>query len=311
MTYSTGTIRLEDGSPTVTGTGTAFVGNVETGDIIRLRNGLSFTLANVISDTEATLVHNFSGTTQSGALYTIDPGTTRRVGLNNSVQQLITDYSEIANEAGQGRFRNGSAAAPGVRFVEDLDSGVFLDAQGRLGASTGGVARWLLSSAAMQVNVPMTGAAVQASRTDTTAGRLARADYVYGAGNLIGTVSRSGTTVTGAVIESGETSDGWYVRLADGTQWCWVEAPVATANTSSGSDFISDTVFADFPIDFTGLPAVVASARFVSGSIGHDVSGAAAINTARAAARLKTTTSGAQGIITFVAVGRHNQGVTS
>ncbi|MBB96972.1 MAG: hypothetical protein CML68_20540 [Rhodobacteraceae bacterium] len=67
------------------------------------------------------------------------------------------------------------------------------------------------------------GAAVQQGATDITAGRLARADYAYGPGNLLGTVSETGGTPTGAVIESGSAGGGRYVRWADGTQVCTAE----------------------------------------------------------------------------------------
>lgn len=64
------------------------------------------------------------------------------------------------------------------------------------------------------------GAAVQNAATDTTAGRLARADYAYGPGNVLGTVSQSGGVPTGAVIERGSNANGEFVRFADGTQIC-------------------------------------------------------------------------------------------
>lgn len=65
------------------------------------------------------------------------------------------------------------------------------------------------------------GAAVQGAPTDTAAGKLARADYAYGPGNLLGSVAQSGGTPTGAVLESGSNANGDYLRLADGTQICW------------------------------------------------------------------------------------------
>jgi hypothetical protein len=68
-----------------------------------------------------------------------------------------------------------------------------------------------------------TGAAVQQGATDTTAGRLARADHVYGPGNLLGVVRQNGGTPTGAVLERGSNSNGNYVRFADGTQICQSE----------------------------------------------------------------------------------------
>lgn len=73
----------------------------------------------------------------------------------------------------------------------------------------------------LQVDVPLVGAAVQGSATDTTAGRLMRADYGYGPGNLLGAVSHSGGVPTGAVVEHGSNANGQYTRFADGTQICW------------------------------------------------------------------------------------------
>ena len=66
-----------------------------------------------------------------------------------------------------------------------------------------------------------TGDAVQSSPTDTGTGKLARADYAYGPGNLLGAVAQTGGTPTGAVLETGTNVNGTYLRLADGTQICW------------------------------------------------------------------------------------------
>lgn len=74
------------------------------------------------------------------------------------------------------------------------------------------------------------GAAVQQSPSDTTAGRLARADYAYGPGNLLGPVSKTGSTPTGAVIERGTANGGAYVRWADGTQICMAELTLTQAS---------------------------------------------------------------------------------
>ncbi|MBO9453334.1 DUF2793 domain-containing protein [Tropicibacter sp. R16_0] len=43
---------------------------------------------------------------------------------------------------------------------------------------------------------------------------------LYGTDNLVGIVSESGGTPTGAVIEQGENASGQYIRWADGTQFC-------------------------------------------------------------------------------------------
>ncbi|CUH80788.1 hypothetical protein TRM7557_03074 [Tritonibacter multivorans] len=65
------------------------------------------------------------------------------------------------------------------------------------------------------------GVAVQAAADDVTPGRLMRADYGYGPGNLLGAVSRAAGQPTGAVMERGEDANGAYLRLADGSQMVW------------------------------------------------------------------------------------------
>lgn len=46
---------------------------------------------------------------------------------------------------------------------------------------------------------------------------------VYAPGNIVGTVSESSGTPTGAVIESGSNANGEYVRFADGTLICFYD----------------------------------------------------------------------------------------
>nr|WP_217359709.1 DUF2793 domain-containing protein [Ruegeria arenilitoris] len=107
------------------------------------------------------------------------------------------------------------------------------------------------------------GAAVQASADDTTAGRLMRADYGYGPGNLLGSVAQSGGKPTGAVIERGSNADGDYVRFADGTQICTVSLTTTGCTNAEGALFASDAVVWDFPAAFA-----VGSAVTVSGNGG-------------------------------------------
>jgi len=65
------------------------------------------------------------------------------------------------------------------------------------------------------------GAAVQATPQDTTPGRLMRADYGYGPGNILSTVGQSAGTPTGGVMERGSNANGEYIKFADGTVECW------------------------------------------------------------------------------------------
>ena len=95
-----------------------------------------------------------------------------------------------------------------------------------------------------------TGTAVQNSASDITPGRLMRADYGYGPGNLLGSVSESGGTPTGAVMERGSSVNGDYVRFADGTQICSAALGGVTCNTATGALFAGNMTTWTFPVAF-------------------------------------------------------------
>ncbi|KUJ82707.1 hypothetical protein AVO45_18845 [Ruegeria marisrubri] len=106
------------------------------------------------------------------------------------------------------------------------------------------------------------GAAVQAHAADTTPGRLMRADFGYGPGNLLGPVTENGGLPTGAVIERGNNANGEYVRFADGTQICSAKLGAVSCTAPQGALFSSDAAVTwDFPLSFaTGTtPAVTGS----------------------------------------------------
>jgi len=69
---------------------------------------------------------------------------------------------------------------------------------------------------------------------DDSAGITKKATGVYQQGNILGTVSESGGTPTGAVIERGSNSNGEYVKYADGTMICYVQG-VSLSETDSGT----------------------------------------------------------------------------
>lgn len=102
------------------------------------------------------------------------------------------------------------------------------------------------------------GAAIQTSASDTTQGRLMRADYGYGPGNLLGVVSESGGTPSGAVIERGSNANGDYVRFADGTQICATALDPVGCTSTEGALFASPNVDWTFPIAFASgtIPAI-------------------------------------------------------
>lgn len=130
------------------------------------------------------------------------------------------------------RFPAGSASAPGLAFDGDTDTGMYRVGTNQIGLATGGTRRVLLSTTAMQVDVPLTGDCIT------------------------GTVSQSGGNSTGAIFERGSNANGSYTRFADGTQICtrFVETSASADSTWT------------YPVAFSTALACVGSA-FATGSI--------------------------------------------
>lgn len=105
------------------------------------------------------------------------------------------------------------------------------------------------------------GTAVQQSPTDVTPGRLMRADFGYGPGNLLGPVAELGGVPQGAVMERGSTANGEYTRFADGTQLCYGFLPVGSIVAVGSGTWAAPyrslpDVTWTFPAAFVGTPVV-------------------------------------------------------
>jgi hypothetical protein len=90
---SAGTITLTNGSAVVGGTGTSFTTELAAGDfIVSTVGGVPYTLPvkSVESNTQLTLVSNFTGPTQSGAAWSAVP----RVALNMVTAALVAQSAE-------------------------------------------------------------------------------------------------------------------------------------------------------------------------------------------------------------------------
>ncbi|OHV81601.1 hypothetical protein [Rhizobium sp. LCM 4573] len=80
------------------------------------------------------------------------------------------------------------------------------------------------------------------------------ADKAFRRGNILGTVSQTGGTPTGALIERGSNANGEYVRYADGTQICISPLLQPTTNVAVGSLFRSNPIAQAFPANFVATP---------------------------------------------------------
>lgn len=147
-----------------------------------------------------------------GTLLT-NAGSDHRLTVNKAA---AGDTASLVFQTGwSGRAELGTTGSDDLSIKVSADGNLWQEAL-TIGAATGMVS----------------GLAVQQAADDTTAGRLMRADYGFGPGNLLGTVSEASGTPTGAVIERGSNADGEFVKFADGTLICTRLAEVSVTTTS-------------------------------------------------------------------------------
>lgn len=170
--YRTGTINLTNGSTALTGTGTAWVANVSPGMMVVYDRQIIGEVAAVVSNTSITLATAYAGSTISAGAYAIANLGAVRDGLIAAVNDALAAFQAEQDGPLSGRFGDGTLAEPGLAFLADLNTGFRRPDADQIGMVTGGVQRALLSSAALDLSVPITGSAVQSSPTDATAGRV-------------------------------------------------------------------------------------------------------------------------------------------
>lgn len=203
-TYSTGTVTVTNGSATVTGSGTAWVGVVRAGWLIKLPDGQHYTVATVDSATQITLADNYQGSNASGAAYRAVPTGGVSLDLQSSIDTLISDYQDVADNAGTGKFADGTNAEPSLRGETDQDTGWnFPGVSNTLDGVLGGTRYLRMNSSAFDLDLPVTGDAVQAAVDDATSGRLIRT-------GTVGILGGNGAVLTSSDDLDAETEMGFY-----------------------------------------------------------------------------------------------------
>jgi hypothetical protein len=150
----------------------------------------------------------------------------------------------------------------------------------------------------------VSGAAVQADAQDTTAGRLARADFVYGPGSILGSVGLTGGVPTGAVIEHGSTAEGQFTRFADGTQICWHSVSVGGVTAADGAMFTTSANQSwVFPAAFATAPQVWGAGQNSGGASGIAVRAAPSLTSVAWRPWASASTSGTYANM-LIAIGR-------
>jgi hypothetical protein len=146
----------------------------------------------------------------------------------------------------------GATTAPTATLNSSLRGGLYGYASGDAAnpaAGAGGIVLIIPLSATLIYQIARAGAAAGAIWHRRTAdGGTSWSAWVrqVDLGNLLGTVSQSGGTPTGSVIERGTNANGEFVRLADGTQICTRSLTLSAAAATSWT----------FPVAFSAAPVV-------------------------------------------------------
>ena len=136
--YKTGTVAINNGSTTVTGSGTAWVDNVDVGEGILLPDGRTYEIVGVASNTSLTIGRAYLGSNSSGGAYEIQPFRGRIAGLTARASELLDSFQAVRDGIGAGLFPDGSAALPAGRFSNDQDTGFYRSANNTFSIAAGG-----------------------------------------------------------------------------------------------------------------------------------------------------------------------------
>lgn len=122
--YRTGSIALTNGSTAVTGTGTDFLTGAAVGEAVLAPDGRLYEVVSIASATSLTVSPAYLGATASGQSYAIVPSQSYIRDLASQAATLVNDFASVRDNAGAGKFGDGTLAAPGLRFTADENVGI-------------------------------------------------------------------------------------------------------------------------------------------------------------------------------------------
>ncbi|KAB2687513.1 pyocin knob domain-containing protein [Brucella tritici] len=127
--YTTGTVTVTSGSPTVTGAGTGWQTALIQGGVLYVRGG-AYPILTVDSETKITLAVPYTGTNGSGVIYAVDrqrSAATSAVAMNDRLAQIIASIQTAQPASGNLEALAGltSAANKGIMFTGAGTAGTF------------------------------------------------------------------------------------------------------------------------------------------------------------------------------------------
>ena len=243
-TYRTGTITVTNGSKAVTGVSTLFkTAGVVSGDqlyIVDANNiptGYLYEVDVVDSDTLITLKQNYQGATASGQSYMIMnmAGNQTVPNFASRLAPIMQSWSDVTENINTTPQING---IPQAGETGKIDKGWLPDAT----AEAKGVSELATSAEVL--------AGTDTERGITPATLTAK---------ILGTVSAVDGVPTGAIIESGNNANGYYVKFANGTMIANAELSLTATNNNGGG------TTGTLPATFSNNPTFCSTSGITSG----------------------------------------------
>ena len=191
--YNTGNIALTNGSATVTGSGTNFLVGAQIGEALYAPDGKLYEIQTINSATVITLASNYLGSTASGQDYQIIPTQSLVADLASDVTDLISDFADVRDYAGNGKFNDGAVGTPGITFTQDQDNGLYRIGSNNWALAAGGQQVVNLTTTAM--NFPDNNKAIFGAGSDLQIYSDGTTGQVTGNVNVTGSVTADGLTV--------------------------------------------------------------------------------------------------------------------
>lgn len=310
--YKTGTVSVTNGQTSITGTGTKFATNARVGDGFNGPDGNWYEVTNITSETVLAIFPPYQGVTTSSSNYMIAP----LQGYNKesadrlrAITDSLTAVTSVAGKTGAVTLNKSDVGLANIDNTSDLNKPISTAtqtaltalqngkkdnftilpiAQGGTNATTPDAARTNITAAKSGANSDITeinaltkAITIAQGGTGSTTEAGARTNLGLGSAAvaaILGVVSQSGGTPTGALMEQGSNVNGSWFRFASGLMITFQSLNITPGWTTSGSvnryagPIVANTAtsFASAPLVFVQVrdPSVAGRSAWCSGADG-------------------------------------------
>lgn len=251
--YKSGLVSVTQNSNAVIGTSTAFIANSRVGDAFRGPDGAWYEVTNIASDTALSISPSYQGATNGAGVYALAPLQGYVKDSADALRALVNTYgSKLAALGTTGNY-DVLPTGKGGTGITDLSSFIQL----LLNDGDAAAARLTLVAAKSGANSDITGLSALTTALSVTQGgtggntpALARSGLGLGSAAvaaILGAVSQSGGTPTGALME--------YVSNSAGEAWKFACGLVIMITTGVRSIVVGTAVGTASAMYYPGAPS--------------------------------------------------------